>query len=154
MSDFDNLVEMVDFASKEYGNKKAFNYLKDGQWISISNYEFANDIKLIGLALKDFGLKKSKGFGIFANPSPFWLKFNYGCMAAGAVSVPMFYNISIKNLLFEIEDANIEYSQNTLTLGTGNAGNWDINNLYVLAYIYDVSSYEILQVEEKSLLSK
>ena len=57
-------------------------------------------------------------------------------------------------IISTLEDANIEHSQNTLTLGTGNSGNWDVNHLYVLAYIYDESSYEILQVEEKSLLSK
>ena len=52
-----------------------------------------------------------------------------------------------------LENNNINYST-TLPLGTGNAGNWNINNLYVLAYIYDISNYEIVQVEEKSLLSK
>ena len=55
-------------------------------------------------------------------------------------------------IISDLENNNIEHSQNTLTLGTGNAGNWNINNLYVLAYIYDVSSYEILQVKEEPLL--
>ncbi len=56
-------------------------------------------------------------------------------------------------IVSDLENDNINYST-TLPPFTGNAGNWDINNLYVLAYIYDVSNYEILQVEEKSLLSK
>jgi hypothetical protein len=53
-----------------------------------------------------------------------------------------------------LENNNIDHSQNTLTLGNGNAGDWDLNNMYVLAYIYDESNNEILQVEEKSLLNK
>ena len=57
-------------------------------------------------------------------------------------------------VISDLENDNIAHSQNTLSLGTGNAGNWNINNLYVLAYIYDISNYEIIQVEEKSLLSK
>ena len=55
-------------------------------------------------------------------------------------------------IISDLENNNIEHSQNTLTLGTGNAGNWNINNLYVLAYTYDVSSYEVLQVKEEPLL--
>ena len=57
-------------------------------------------------------------------------------------------------VISNLENYNIDYSQNTLTLGNGNAGDWDLNNMYVLAYIYDESSNEILQVEEKSLLNK
>ena len=53
-----------------------------------------------------------------------------------------------------LENNNINHSQNTLTLGNGNAGGWDLNNMYVLAYIYDESNNEILQVEEKSILNK
>ena len=61
------------------------------------------------------------------------------------------FSNSFSCIISDLENNNIEHSQNTLTLGTGNAGNWNINNLYVLAYIYDVSSYEILQVKEKPL---
>ena len=57
-------------------------------------------------------------------------------------------------VISDLENYNIDYSQNTLTLGNGNAGDWDLNNMYVLAYIYDESSNEILQVEEKSILNK
>jgi hypothetical protein len=55
--------------------------------------------------------------------------------------------------LSDLEDNNI---QNSLSMnqGNGNSGGWDANNLYVIAYVYDASNYEILQVEEKSLLAK
>ena len=56
-------------------------------------------------------------------------------------------------IISTLENNNINYST-TLPLGVGNAGNWDINNLYVVAYIYDEANYEILQVEEKPLISK
>ena len=56
--------------------------------------------------------------------------------------------------LSDLEDKNIQNSLNNLFQGNGNAGGWNANNLYVIAYVYDVSNYEILQVEEKSLLAK
>ena len=55
--------------------------------------------------------------------------------------------------LSDLEDNNIQNSLN-MNQGNGNAGGWDANNLYVIAYVYDVSNYEILQVEYTSLLAK
>ena len=50
--------------------------------------------------------------------------------------------------LSELEQDNISYSQ---SLGSGNAGGWDYNNMHVIAYIYKVSNQEIVQVEESKL---
>ena len=36
-----------------------------------------------------------------------------------------------------------------MNLGNGNSGGWDADNLYVIAYVYDTSNYEVLQVEEQ-----
>ena len=55
--------------------------------------------------------------------------------------------------LSDLEDNNIQNSLN-MNLGNGNSGGWDADNLYVIAYVYDTSNYEVLQVEEKSLLAK
>lgn len=53
--------------------------------------------------------------------------------------------------LNDLEQFNIDYSQNTLFQGNGNAGGWNPSNMHVIAYIYDVNSYEIMQVEETAL---
>ena len=50
-----------------------------------------------------------------------------------------------------LEQYNIDYSQNTAELGNGNAGNWDSNNMSVIAYIYNTITKEIVQVEEAYL---
>ena len=50
--------------------------------------------------------------------------------------------------LASLEQFNINYSQNTAELGNGNAGGWDSSNMSVIAYIYDNTTQEILQVEE------
>ena len=53
--------------------------------------------------------------------------------------------------LASLEQFNVDYSQNTAELGNGNAGGWDASNMSVIAYIYDNTTKEILQVEEAHL---
>ena len=56
--------------------------------------------------------------------------------------------------LIDLENQNIQHSQDVLVQGNGNAGDWESTNMNVIAYIYDTSNYEILQVEYTSLLAK
>ena len=56
--------------------------------------------------------------------------------------------------LIDLENQNIQHSQDVLVQGNGNAGDWESTNMNVIAYIYDASNYEILQVEYTSLLAK
>ena len=56
--------------------------------------------------------------------------------------------------LAELEQYNIDYSTNEAELGNGNAGGWNIENMSVIAYIYDNTTKEIVQVEEAHLMNK
>ena len=55
--------------------------------------------------------------------------------------------------LSELEQYNIDYSNNTAELGNGNAGDWVTENLSVVAYIYNATTKEIVQVEEAHLIN-
>ena len=46
-----------------------------------------------------------------------------------------------------LEQYNIDYSLNNLIMGNGNAGGWIAENMEVIAYIYNVSTQEIVQSE-------
>lgn len=65
-------------------------------------------------------------------------------------------DISTKNYsvnLNQLEQINIDYSNNNDN-GNGNAGGWNYNNMNVVAYIYNTSNYEIVQVEETHLINQ
>jgi hypothetical protein len=64
------------------------------------------------------------------------------------ISLPI--NINLNTL----EQYNIDYSTNTAEAGNGNAGGWNIENMSVIAYIYDNTTKEIVQVEEAHLMNK
>jgi len=55
------------------------------------------------------------------------------------------YNLSV------LEQFNSDYSSNTADAGNGNSGGWNASNMSVIAYIYDNTTQEILQVEEAHL---
>jgi hypothetical protein len=54
------------------------------------------------------------------------------------------YSVDITTL----ENANENYSLNTLLMGNGNCKGWDENNMEIVAYIYNSDNYEIVQVEQ------
>ena len=90
-------------------NEYFLNYLSNGKYQNISTIDFKNKVICLSLALKDLGIQKGDTVGIFANSSPFWLIFDFAIHEVGAISVPIFANISSINLNFEIKDANIKY---------------------------------------------
>ena len=53
--------------------------------------------------------------------------------------------------LTSLEQFNIDYSANTAELGNGNAGNWNAENMSIVAYIYDTNTKEIVQAEQEKL---
>jgi len=54
--------------------------------------------------------------------------------------------------LVALEQSNIDYS-NTDLFGNGEAGEWNANNMSVVAYIYNTITKEIVQVEESHLIN-
>lgn len=90
-------------------NEYFLNYLSNGKYTNISTSDFKNKVICLSLALKDMGIQKGDTVGIFANSSPFWLIFDFAILQVGAISVPIFANISSENLNFEIKDSAMKY---------------------------------------------
>ena len=63
------------------------------------------------------------------------------------------YSKRINYDLDDLEEYNINYSLNIAQLGNGNSGNWNPNNIFIVAYVYNTVTYEIIQVEENQLIN-
>ena len=100
---------LFDYITLKYNNPNFLNYLENGVYKNISIVDFKEKVICLALALQNIGVKKGDTVAIFADSSPFWLIFDFAIHKIGAISVPIFANISTKNLNFEIEDANIKY---------------------------------------------
>ncbi len=101
--------DLFNYITKEFDNPNFLNYLDNGKYKSISTKEFYQKVICLAIALKKIGVKKGETVAIFVKSSPFWLIFDFAIQKIGAISVPIFDNISKQNLNFEIEDAKIKY---------------------------------------------
>jgi len=59
------------------------------------------------------------------------------------------YSVNIADL----ENQNEYYSLNTLFMGNGNCKEWIEDNMEIVVYVYNTSSYEIVQVEQIHLIN-
>ena len=107
--DFKTYNELLFHIFNNHNNEYFLNYLSNGQYKNISVSDFKNKIICLSLVLKDLGIKQGDTVGIFANSSPFWLIFDFAIHEVGAISVPIFANISSINLNFEIKDSSMKY---------------------------------------------
>lgn len=106
---FKTYSELFLHISNNYDNEYFLNYLSNGKYTNISTSDFKNKVICLSLALKDMGIQKGDTVGIFANSSPFWLIFDFAILQVGAISVPIFANISTTNLNFEIKDSAMKF---------------------------------------------
>ena len=82
------------------------HHKKEGAWQTYSKKTFLCNIRYLTLAFYEENWQ-GKQIAIAVSPSAHWLMLDYALMLCGAASVPLFTNISSKNLLFEFLDANI-----------------------------------------------
>ena len=109
MNQFLNLIKVIETVKEQYNNPTALNFYQNGKLSNFSSFEFARNIQYLALGLNDLGVSLKTGFSIIASPSPIWLMIDFAIFANRAVSVPIFPDISKTNLLFEIDDAKIEF---------------------------------------------
>ncbi len=88
-------------------NERFINHIDSGKWKHCSRSEFLETVRYLTLAFDARGWR-NKQIALVIDPSVYWLMIDYALMLSGAVSVPLFTNISTKNLRFEIKVAGVE----------------------------------------------
>ncbi|MBW1750188.1 MAG: AMP-binding protein, partial [Deltaproteobacteria bacterium] len=87
-------------------NDTFLNHRESNQWKTFSKTEFITAVRYLTLAFDAEGWR-GKQIALVISPSVYWLMIDYALMLSGAVSVPLFTNISTKNLRFQIDDADL-----------------------------------------------
>ena len=106
---FRTLPGLLKYVEANFKNDCALGYKKGGSWVGISTAEVGDTVRRLCLGLVDLGLKPGDKVGMVADPSPNWILMDLAILGAGAVSVPMFSNISHDNLAYEIEDSGMRF---------------------------------------------
>ncbi len=106
---FRTLPGLLKYVEANYKNECALGYKKGGAWVRMSTAEVGETVRHLCLGLVELGLKPGDKVGMVADPSPHWILMDLAILGAGAISVPMFSNISHDNLTFEIEDSGMRF---------------------------------------------
>jgi long-chain acyl-CoA synthetase len=89
-----------------YQNPRALNDYVDGQWVSTSSQQLLEIIEETTLGLVSLGVQKGQRIALLAFPSSYWTMIDIAIILSGAISVPIFPNISEENLVFQIEQSD------------------------------------------------
>ncbi len=123
--------------------KEDFLHHKENDtWKSFSKKSFLCSVRYLTLAFNEQGWQ-GKQVAIAVSPSAHWLMLDYALMLSGAVSVPLFTNISSKNLLFEFLDANIHTA--FIENDTQKKLIHQVDNTIEVIYLDDVSGYRSIE---------
>lgn len=109
MKNFSTIPQLIAYQGTNINNPRALNFKEKGQMRSFSNQEFQENIFHFACGLLELGLKRGEAVAIFSYQNPIWLIADLGSILAGAVTVPIFHNISKENLLYEISDSDVKY---------------------------------------------
>lgn len=109
MSRYNTCVDVLRHIEETYRNPNALNWRDDeGSWHAMSTQEFTRSVKMLALGLHQMGVRRGDTIGLMAVPSTQWTIVDLAIMAIGAVSVPLFANISDENFLHEITQTNVK----------------------------------------------
>ncbi len=105
MTNFSTLSEIILFQAESFNKPSALNFKEKNQIRSFSNSEFRDQIFYFACGLCELGLEGGEKIAISSYQNPIWLIADFGSILAGAITVPIFHNISKENLLFELSDS-------------------------------------------------
>jgi len=151
---FSNLAQIPSYVGSFDRNDNFLNFLQNGKWIKFSNIEFADNVRNLALGLKEIGLEKENSFVVLSSPNPLWLMMDFAAISSGAISVPIFSNISTENLIFEINNAevkfifcdNLEVFKEIKNLGK--------NFKKIIIYGFDIDDKEVIKFDELLAIGK
>ena len=138
------LADLVSHIAKKNNNPKFLNYIQDGHWINISTKEFCLKLYNLTVNLQKLGVKKSDNIAIFADSSPYWVIADLACQLLGAVTVPIFANISRANLEYQLTQTQIKYA---FVIG---ASKWKVAKPYIEKFSF-IFTHELRTSNKKAI---
>lgn len=87
--------------------EKTFALRRDqtGAWETVSWFSFANEVDRVATMLIDAGIQVGDRVAIMGNTSYTWTLFDYGILAAGAITVPIYETDSAEQIDFILKDS-------------------------------------------------
>lgn len=109
MERVNTIAEFIWLLRDQDPNSKALSSVgPDRGWLTLNTEEFLREVKYLALGLTTLGIKKGTKVGLMSPSSSRWTIADLAIMSIGAVTVPLFANISEENFHFEIAQCSIK----------------------------------------------
>ncbi len=86
----------------------AFVTKVNGQWKNYSTNDFVDYVDHLSYGLANIGINKDDKIAIISNNRPEWNFADYASQQCGAISVPVYPTISLHDLIFILNDAQVK----------------------------------------------
>jgi long-chain acyl-CoA synthetase len=153
------LHEAIIRSARAHPNRKAFNYLKDGRWASITYGEFIRMAQGAQECLRGQGVSRGGHVAIISENRPEWCAFYLGTLMMGAVAVPIDVRLTppeIRNILEHSGASALVFSSGSETTVKAAASDLDVKNInidsVILAAAGDLSYEDASDDDVASLL--
>ncbi len=91
--------------AKIHGRAPYLHFFRDGEWRTLSWAETAEMAVRVGCALVEAGMKEGDHVALMSPNRPEWLYCDFGIMAAGGVTVPVYPSLLPKAAAYIAEDS-------------------------------------------------
>lgn len=102
------LFDLLEYQATNYPQEDAFVKKENGKWIKYSTEDAVQHVNSISLGLLELGIKKDDKVAIISINRPEWNFVDYGIQQIGAVSVPMYPTITVKDYNYIFKDAGVK----------------------------------------------
>lgn len=102
---FDLLTESI----AKHNKADTFASKIKGEWVKVSATDFINAVNQLSYGLLKLGVKKGEKIAIISESRPEWNIVDFGIQQVGAVSVPLYPNITVEDYKYIFHDADISY---------------------------------------------
>jgi len=106
MTAFENLVDVYDFATKEFATRELFGTKTNGSWVWTTYRELGEQVEKARGGLASIGVARDDKVAVIADNRVEWAVIAYACFGLGAAMVPMYEAQHEKDWEFIVADCD------------------------------------------------
>ena len=108
MEEQKRLFDIAYYQLENYPQETMFGSKVDGKWVSTSTKEFIEKVNLVSRGLLALGIKPNDKVALVSSNRVEWNIMDMGIQQIGAIGVPVYPNISVKDYRYIFNDAEIK----------------------------------------------
>src|SRR5579863_6059005 len=98
-------VNDIFFAVVDRNDRVVLMHRRPIQWVSMSSFEFYQNVAGVALALREWGIRKGDRVAILSENRPEWTIADFACLLIGAVVVPVYATVTGEQTAYILRDS-------------------------------------------------